>query len=129
MHAKAGGSKGLFNSCLSGSKLGGGTAPVYIGHYESADSTESTSAHNPDTCPSLPTDREEEIQETILVVLACKERKSQLYYTGLRGRDYIQELLNYNNQYCIIWFIHPPYIACTRQMRSLRRGRIAKGDL
>ena len=44
-------------------------------------------------------DREEEvIQEAILAVLAYKERKSQPYHTGLRGRDYVQELLNCGNQ-------------------------------
>ena len=44
-------------------------------------------------------DREEEvIQEAVLAVLAYKERKSQPYHTGLRGRDYVQELLNCGNQ-------------------------------
>jgi len=44
-------------------------------------------------------DREEEvIQEAVLAVLVCKERKSQPYHTGLRGRDYVQELLNCGNQ-------------------------------
>ena len=38
------------------------------------------------------------IQEAILAVLAYKERKSQPYHTGLRGRDYVQELLNCGNQ-------------------------------
>jgi hypothetical protein len=33
-----------------------------------------------------------------LAVLAYKERKSQPYHTGLRGRDYVQELLNCGNQ-------------------------------
>ena len=43
------------------------------------------------------------IEETILVVLARKERekKGQLFHTGLRGRDYVRELLNCGNQrYC-----------------------------
>ena len=44
-------------------------------------------------------DREEEvIQEAILVALAYKERESQLYHTGLKGRDYVRELLNCGNQ-------------------------------
>jgi hypothetical protein len=44
-------------------------------------------------------DREEEvIQEAILAVLACKERENQPYHTGLRGRDYVRELLNCGNQ-------------------------------
>ena len=45
-------------------------------------------------------DREEEvIQEAIIVaVLARKKRENQLYHTGLRGRDYVRELLNCGNQ-------------------------------
>jgi hypothetical protein len=44
-------------------------------------------------------DREDEvIEETISAALAGKEKESQPYYTGLKGRDYIQELLNCGNQ-------------------------------
>src|SRR3979490_1326152 len=46
-------------------------------------------------------DREEEgIEEAILALLAYKEKEkeSQLFHTGLRGRDYVQELLNCGNQ-------------------------------
>jgi hypothetical protein len=43
-------------------------------------------------------DREEEVmQEAILAVLACKERKGQPYHTGLRGRDYVRDLLDCSN--------------------------------
>ena len=45
--------------------------------------------------------REEEvIEEAILALLAYKEKEkeSQLFHTGLRGRDYVQELLNCGNQ-------------------------------
>jgi hypothetical protein len=33
------------------------------------------------------------------------------------------------NTYRINWLIRPPYMARARQMPSLRRGRIEKGDL
>jgi len=44
-------------------------------------------------------DREEEvIEEAIVAILAQKKRENQLYHTGLRGRDYVRELLNCGNQ-------------------------------
>jgi hypothetical protein len=56
-------------------------------------------AEHPESDTTIGEDREEEvIEEAIVAVLARKKRENQLYHTGLRGRDYVRELLNCGNQ-------------------------------